>query len=119
MPAGLINGRRAIKHRPSRRRNPAANRPNPTTPIQVTGVTVLGEVATVTFDQPVSLKGTPAYTTDVVGATASSAEQTGVATIAITFNATIAAATEIRIPYEEPAVRNASGGFVSTSTFPV
>jgi hypothetical protein len=44
---------------------------------------------------------------------------TGMNTIAITFSATIAAATEVRIPYEEPAVRNGSGGFVSTSTFPV
>jgi hypothetical protein len=31
----------------------------------------------------------------------------------------VAAATELNIPYEEPAVRNSSGGFVSTSTFPV
>ena len=44
---------------------------------------------------------------------------TGMNTVAITFGATVAAATEVRIPYEEPAIRNASGGFVSTSTFPV
>jgi hypothetical protein len=74
---------------------------------------------TVTLDQPVSLNGTPRYTTDVVGATASSAVMTGMNTVAITFGSTIAAATEVRIPYEEPAIRNASGGFVSTSTFPV
>jgi hypothetical protein len=39
--------------------------------------------------------------------------------VAITFSASVAAATELNIPYEELAVRNSSGGFVSTSTFPV
>lgn len=117
MSVGII-GRRNTRNRSSRRRNPATM-PQPTAPIKVTGVTVLGAVATVTFDQAVSLNGTPAYTTDIVGATAQSAAMMGTNTVAITFDATVATATEIRIPYEEPAVRNASGGFVSTSTFPV
>jgi hypothetical protein len=93
--------------------------PQPTTPIKVTAVDATGSVLTITFDQPVSLNGVPQYTTSVVGATASSAVMTGMNTVAITFSATIATATEVRIPYEEPAVRNSSGGFVSTSTFPV
>jgi hypothetical protein len=74
---------------------------------------------TVGLDQVVILNGTPAYTTDVAGADAISAVQTSPTTIAVTFDAAVAAATELRIPYEEPSVRNASGGFVSTSTFPV
>jgi hypothetical protein len=78
-----------------------------------------GTTLTVGFDQPIVLTGTPAYTTDVVGASAVSAVKTGPTTIAITFSAVVTAATEVRIPYEEPAVRNSSGGFVSTSTFPV
>lgn len=100
-------------------RNSVVNTPQRTTPIIVTSVVVATSVATVTFDQPIALNDTPAYTTDIVGAVATSAEQTGTNTIAITFDATIATATEVRIPYEEPAVRNGSGGFVSTSTFPV
>ena len=118
MAAGII-GRRPRKNRSSRRKNPAQTVPLSTTPIAVTGATALGTVLTITFDQPVSLNGVPAYTTDVVGATALSAVMTGMNTIAVTFSATVAAATEVRIPYEEPAVRNGSGGFVSTSTFPV
>ena len=118
MPAGII-GRKARKNRPSRRRNPSQTVPPRTTPIAVTGVTALGAVLTVTYDQAVILTGTPTYTTDVVGATVLSAVKTGLNTIAVTFSATVAAATEVRIPYEEPAVRNGSGGFVSTSTFPV
>jgi hypothetical protein len=74
---------------------------------------------TVGFDQPSALTASPQYSTDVVGATALSAVMVGTNTIAITFSATIATASEVRIPYEEPAVRNSSGGFVSTSTFPV
>jgi hypothetical protein len=85
----------------------------------VTAASKTGSVLTVTFDQPVSLQGVPAYTTSVVGATASSAVMTGLNTVAITFSATIATATTVTIPYEEPAIRNSSGGFVSTSTFPV
>ena len=118
MPAGII-GRRPRKNRSSRRKNSMQTNPLSTTPIAVTGATALGTVLTITFDQPVSLNGVPAYTTDVVGATALSAAMTGMNTIAVTFSATVAAATEVRIPYEEPAVRNGSGGFVSTSTFPV
>ena len=105
--------------RNARRRTIGVTRPQPTAAIQVTGATALGSVLTITFDQPVSLNGVPQYTTDVVGATAMSAVMTGMNTIAITFSATVAAAAEVRIPYEEPAVRNGSGGFVSTSTFPV
>jgi hypothetical protein len=93
--------------------------PQPTTAITITAASAALAVLTVTFDQPVSLNGTPAYTTDVVGATALSATKTSPTQIAITFSASVAAATELNIPYEEPAVRNSSGGFVSTSTFPV
>ena len=102
-----------------RRRYLSANCPQPVAAIAVTGATAVGAVLTITFDQPISLNGTPAYTTDVVGATALSAVMTGTSTVAITFSATVATASEVRIPYEEPAVRNSSGGFVSTSTFPV
>ena len=108
--------------RRSSRRPPkagSANLQRRSTPIAVTAASATGAVLTVTFDQPIALNGTPAYTTDVVGATALSAVMTGTSTIAITFSATVATASEVRIPYEEPAVRNSSGGFVSTSTFPV
>jgi hypothetical protein len=73
---------------------------------------------TIVFDQPVALKGVPKYTTDLPGVTAISAVLTGPATLALTFSATIATATTLNIPSEEPAVRNSSGGYVSPSTFP-
>ncbi len=115
MPGSLLRAARRTR----RRTNSQVNNPQPTTPIAVTDVSVATTVATVEFDQPVSLNGVPAYTTDVAGAEPVSAVLTGMNTVAITFSAAIAAATEVQIPYEEPAVRNSSGGFVSTSTFPV
>ena len=103
----------------SPRRGLNVTRPQPTTPIKVTSASAALAVLTVEFDQPVSLNGVPAYTTDVAGATAQSAVMVDAMTVEITFSASVAAATEVRIPYEEQAIRNSSGGFVSTSTFPV
>lgn len=110
---------RAHKNRRSTRRSMSVNRPQPTTPISMTSAVAAGSVITITFDQPVILRGTPRYTTDVGGADAISAVLTSPTTLAVTFDAAVAAATVINIPYEEPNVRNSSGGFVSHTTFPV
>lgn len=107
MPAGIL-GRRTIKHRRSARFG-AADRP---TPIRITGVTASGSVLAVEFDQAVALSGVPAYTTNVAGAKAVSAVAKTPTTIEITFSATIATATSVTVPYEDPAVRNSIGGFV-------
>jgi hypothetical protein len=103
----------------SRKRSSRVTNPQPTTPISVTAAVKNTTKITVTFDQPVALKGVPAYTTNLAGVTALSAIKTGPATVEITFSASVATATTLNIPYEEPAIRNASGGFVSNSTFPV
>jgi hypothetical protein len=106
-------------NRSPRRRGVTVTKPQKTTAIKVTAAVAANTAATVTFDQVVILDGVPQYTTDVVGATPISAAQTSPTTVVVTFSASIAAATALNIPYEEPAIRNASGGFVSTSTFPV
>src|SRR5687768_5759989 len=98
MPAGII-GRRPRANRASRRKNPAVNVPQPTAPIKVTAATMAGAVMTITFDQAVALKGTPKYTTDVAGADAIGAVLTSPTTMAVTFDAAVTAATELRIPY--------------------
>ena len=102
-----------------RRRPLTVTNSQPTASIAVTAAVAATTVVTVTFDQPITLSGVPQYTTDVAGANPISAVRTSPTQIAITFSASVAAATELNIPYEEPAVRNSSGGFVSTSTFPV
>jgi len=69
-------------------------------------------VLTITFDQPVALSGLPDYTTDVAGAVPVSAVMTDLTTMELTFDIAVALATVVNIPNEDPAVRNASGGFV-------
>lgn len=87
-------------------------------PILISSVTKSTTLLTIVFNQSITLSGVPKYTTNLAGVTPVSVAMTGPTTIAITFSATIAAATTINIPYEEPAVRNSSGGYVYPSTFP-
>ena len=88
-------------------------------PIGIVSATKATTVMTIVFDQAVSLKGVPKYTTDLAGVTAVSAAMTSPTTLAVTFSATVATATELNIPFEDPAVRNASGGYANAGTFPV
>jgi hypothetical protein len=100
-------------------RNEGRAKPRVATPVRIVSATAALSVLTVTFDQPVILKGTPAFTTDVAGATPVSATLTSPTTLSVTFSAQITAATELRIPFQSPAIRNAVGGFIADSTFPV
>ena len=99
------------------------NRAKPTqpTPIRIVSATKNAEVLTLTFDQPVCLirGNVPQYTTDVPGAAPVSATAPTIDTIEVTFSATIATATEVNIPYLDPAVRSKDGGFIADSTFPI
>jgi hypothetical protein len=110
---------RNVKHRFPRRKNAMANRPVPTTPIGIVSATKSVAVLTVVFNQAVTLKGIPAYTTNLPGITPISAVMTNATTLTVTFSATIATATTLNIPYEESAIRNSSGGFVAAATFPI
>lgn len=89
------------------------------TPVKIVSASAATTVLTVTFDQPVILKGIPEYSVDVVGATPTGAALTAPTTLALTFSASIAAATEMTIPFQDPGIRNAVGGFVANSSFPV
>ena len=94
-------------------------KPTQQTPVRVLSVSAAASVLTVVFDQPVILKGVPQYTTDIAGATPVSAEQTNATTLELTFSAAIATATSVTIPFQDPGIRSAVGGFVADSTFPV
>jgi hypothetical protein len=108
---------RTKKNRPQR--DPEANKPRPTTPINILGASKAGSVITITFNQPVALKGVPQYDANVVGVEPLSATMTSPTVMALTYSAAVTAVTLLTIPYEEPAVRNSSGGFVANSTFPI
>ena len=94
-------------------------KPSQPTPVRIVSATAAASVITVTFDQPVVLRGTPKYTTDLPGITALSATSPTPAVVAVTFSAPVAAATELNIPFVDPAVRSKDGGFVADTTFPV
>jgi len=88
-----------------------------TTPVRITSATKSTTTATIVFNQPVALKGVPAYTTNLAGVTATLATMSNPTTLVVTFSASIATATTLNIPFQEPAIRNQVGGFVFDSTF--
>ena|SRR5687768_10331393 len=94
-------------------------KPRQATPVRIVSAAAAASVLTVTFDQPVVLKGLPQYTVDVAGANPLSAVLTAPTTLALTYSAAIAAATEVTIPFEDKSIRSAVGGFVADSSFPV
>ena len=110
---------RNAPNRPSPKENPPFNRPAPDAPIVITGSAAAGTILTLTFNQAVALDGTPAFTTDVGGATPVSAEQTAPNVVAITFSAPIDLATSINIPFRDRAIRNAGGGYVTSTVLPI
>src|SRR5687767_11189705 len=81
------------------------------TAVRIVSAVKNAAVLTLTFNQPVVLKGTPNYTTDLPGVTALSATSPTPAVVEVTFSATIATATEVNIPSPvEPAIRSKDGG---------
>ena len=100
------------------KRNRGRVEPKLPTSVRVVSAVAATTNLTMTFDQPIVLRGTPAYTTDVPGATPVSATSPSINTVVITFSATIAAATEVIIPVADPAIRNKVGGFVADTSFP-
>ena len=101
-----------VEKRPRDRAEP--KRP---TQVRIVSAAKSNDVLTLTFDQPVVLKGIPAYTTDLAGVTALSAEATSLNVVEITFSAAIATATTLTIPVADAAIRNKVGGFVADTTF--
>lgn len=92
--------------------------------VRRTPITFVWEVSTVnalvTFDQPVIYSGIlPAWDPGVMGADIVSVSQSGPAAFTITFDATIAAATEMTVGFEDPSFRNHAGGYVNAGPVPV
>ena len=103
------------------KRNEGRVKKTQVTPVRILSATANASVLTLTFDQPVTLiRGiVPQWTVDVAGATPVSAASPSIDTVAVTYSAAIAAATEVTIAYVDPAVRSKDGGFVADTTFPV
>lgn len=116
MSAGIL-GRRTIKHRRSRRKNYLPNQPQPATPIFMVLAEASGVAMEVVFDQPISLNGLPGYTAGAAHVTA--ATQSAPNSVTLTFSAAVGSATKLVIPYQDPAIRNSSGGYVTSNQIPL
>jgi hypothetical protein len=88
-------------------------------PITVVEANKSGSVITIEFDQAVALKGVPQYTTDLPDVDPVSAVAVNPMTVAVTFSAAVTSATTLNIPFEDGAIRNASGGYANAGPFPV
>ena len=91
--------------------------PKQPTPVRIVSASAALTVLTVVFDQSVILNGVPKYAVDVAGVEPLSAAMTSPTTLALTFDGAITGATEVTIPFQDPAVRNSVGGFVADTTF--
>jgi len=120
MPATLT---RKMNLRPKHRK-PAREKPSGRTsagggPIYITAASVIGGMLFLNFDQPVALSGTPKFTTDVAGAVPTSAQLATANRVVIFFSSSVAAATTVNLSYRDPAIRNLSGGYVTSNRVPI
>lgn len=118
MKPGMI-GHKKGRRNVFRRKNDLSNRPVPNAPITVIEASASGNVLTVKYNQHVNVTGLPRYTTDVAGAEPVGVAAIGPNEVAITYSDSVAAATTMSIPARDTGIRNLSGGFVHTSTFPL
>jgi hypothetical protein len=86
--------------------------------IGIVSATKAGSVLTIVFNQAVSLKGVPQYTTNLA-VTPVSAALTSPTTLAVTFSGAVTTATTLNVPVADPAIRNTSGGYANAGSFPV
>lgn len=96
-----------------------ANRIGSRTPIVPSLSAPGGSAVTVTFTEPVVLKGYPAvFDTSTPTITVNAATRPTPTTVVLTFNAAPTAA--VTWPFEDPAIRNMVGGYVQPGgyTFP-
>ncbi|CAN5540868.1 hypothetical protein BH10PLA1_BH10PLA1_02180 [soil metagenome] len=111
MAVGIIGSKARKNSRPRTMRG-QNNGPVAATPIGIASSTFTNSNWTIVFDQPVSLKGTPQYLSNA-GLPAAS-EMTSPTSIILAYMEIL---TSVTIPFQDPAVRNASGGFVKTGTY--
>lgn len=92
------------------------NRIGTRTPLVPTLGAVAGSSITLTFNQPVILKGLPAYfDTSSPTITVNAATRPTPNTVVITFNAAPTAA--LTVPFEDPSIRNMAGGYVQSGGY--
>jgi hypothetical protein len=93
-----------------------ANRIGTRTPLVPSIGTPASTSQTITFTQPVVLKGVPAwYDTSTPTITVDSATRPTPTTVVLVWNAAPTAA--LTVPFEDPSIRNMAGGYVASGNF--
>jgi hypothetical protein len=117
--------RRTIKHynkAPSRRLHTTSPKTANMRPLQPPAIPTFGAIAvaniTVTFNEPVTLTGIPAWTAQG-GRTILSIAQTSPTVFVLTWSATLVGQSPIVIPFQDPAFRTYQGGYVQPGSFPI
>lgn len=105
---------RAVRRTSRKTSNKEATTPQPATPIYIVSGATSGSQLTLTFDQPVSLNGVPQFTT-ALAPTPVSAAQTAANVVVITYSGNVAGAEWVNVGFRDPAIRNSSGGFVTSN----
>lgn len=83
----------------------------------ITAASVLTTVLSLTFDQVISLDGTPEFLTDIAE-TPVSAVLTSPNSVDITFSGDLTGAAVVIVPRNDPAIRTNTGGWVCCGTHP-
>jgi len=113
MPAAGIMGRRSGRRR-GRRDGGTRNLVRPT-PISITTAGWNDAELTLVFNQPVSLKGIPQFPA-AAGLVPTGAELISPNTLKLTYPDSGKGAPAITVPFEDPSIRNSSGGYVAPSS---
>lgn len=111
-----LTARKRYPNRVSRRKIPGvgaeAQRPR-RTPIEAIAVQAVStSVTRITFDQPVSLKGVPQYRMQP-GNVLGTAVAINDLNTEVSITHSVLTLTSVSIPFEDPACRNAAGGYVN------
>jgi hypothetical protein len=114
MPSPITKPNKNVR---SRRLSGTARPMQTEVPIGIMSATTSGSDVILVFNQFVSLKGIPQYPNSN-GAMPAAASMANPTTLVLTYPVG-PAATGITIPGADPSIRNASGGYVSPTAFPV
>lgn len=113
---------RRYNKNPARRKVPgvgAENRIGTRTPVVIGSanpLTAPNVIVEVQFDEPCFYTGILPAWTGPAGQTVVSVTVIDALNIRVTFSATLTTADEITIPFEDPSVRNQSGGYVRNAS---
>jgi hypothetical protein len=87
------------------------------TPLTMTFPASVAATLTITFNEPATLTGVPAWTTTT--RTCVSVAQTSPTVFVLTFSGALAGTTPMIVPFQDPAFRSYQGGYVQAGNYAI